>query len=141
MDEKYIKILLKLANKAYRSDEAPVSAIIVHQNKVIAQAYNQREKSNLTIAHAEILAINKANKKLKTWRLNNCTMYATMRPCDMCEKVIKESRISKVYYLIDRDTQKRQYDKTEIIKLAKLENEAVIKKYQAKLACFWKNKR
>ena len=88
MDKKYLKILMKLANKAYKLDEAPIAAIIVYRNKIIAKGYNLRNESNYTISHAEIEAINRANKKLKSWRLNNCTMYVTMKPCEMCEKVI-----------------------------------------------------
>lgn len=138
MEEKYIDILLKLVDKAYQKEESPVAAIIVHHNKVIAKGFNKRNKSKYTISHAEIEAINRANKKLKDWRLNNCTMYVTMKPCEMCEKVIKEARINKVYYLVDRDINKHQYSKGKLIKL---ENKEYTKKYQEILATFWQNKR
>ena len=141
MERKYVKQLLKLASKAYNQDEAPVAAIIVHRNKIIAKGYNRRNSTHYTISHAEIEAINKANKKLKDWRLNNCTMYVTMKPCDMCEKVIKESRLEKVYYLVDRDITKLQYDKTQFIKYTEHVHGDDIVKYKKKLVSFWKNKR
>ena len=141
MDKKYFKILLKLANKAYARDEVPISAIIVYRNKIIAKSYNQRVNTNYTISHAEIEVINQANKKLKDWRLNKCTMYVTMKPCDMCEKVIKEARIEEVYYLVERDAQKKPYNKTEFIKCNEIQNAEAIKKYKSKLASFWKKKR
>jgi len=141
MEKKYIKTLLKLANKARRNDESPIAAIIVYKNKIIAKAYNRRRSTNLTISHAEIDVISKANKKLGDWRLNNCTLYVTMKPCEMCEKVIKEARIDKVYYLVERESFKRQYDKTQIIKHEGTEHSDYIKKYTTIIKNFWKNKR
>jgi len=141
MERRYIKILLKLANKAYRKDEVPVAAIITYKNRIIAKAYNKRISTNCTISHAEIEAIIQANKKMKDWRLNKCIMYVTMKPCEMCEKVIKESRIDKVYYLVERDINKKQYSKTEFIKSPEFASEDLVKKYKNKLANFWKNKR
>jgi len=141
MENKYIKILLKLALKAYKKEEAPVAAIIIYKNKIIAKAYNQRNNNNYTISHAEIDAIKIANKKLKNWRLNNCTMYVTIKPCEMCEKVIKEARIDQVFYLIDRNSIKKQYNKTEFIKYDDFKEDESIKKYKNILMDFWKNKR
>jgi len=141
MERKYIKILLKLAKRAYDRNESPIAALIVYRNKIIAKSYNQRKSSNYTISHAEIEVISQANRKLKDWRLNNCTMYVTMKPCEMCEKVIKEARIDKVYYLVDRDSIKKQYDRTQFIKNRESENTDYIKKYKIILAEFWKNKR
>ena len=96
--KKYMKIALKEAKKAYKKNEVPIGAIIVLDNKVIAKAFNLREKSNQAIAHAEILAIQKANKSLKSWRLDNCTLYVTIEPCPMCAGAIVQSRIKKVVY-------------------------------------------
>lgn len=92
METKIIEILLKLVNKAYKKEETPVAAVILYNNKIIAKSYNKRNKTNKTIDHAEILAIQKANKKLKSWRLNKCSMYVTIKPCDMCMDVIREAR-------------------------------------------------
>jgi len=93
---KYMKLALKEAEKAYEIKEVPVGAVIIKDDKVIAKAYNLREKTNNSISHAEILCINKACKKLKSWRLDGCVMYVTLEPCLMCAGAITQSRISKV---------------------------------------------
>ena len=93
---KYMELALKEAKKAYKLKEVPVGAVIVKDDKVIAKAYNLREKTNNAISHAEILCINKACKKLKSWRLDGCTMYVTLEPCLMCAGAISQARISKV---------------------------------------------
>lgn len=95
--EKYMKEALKEAQKAYKKLEVPVGAIIVKDHKIIARAYNQREKDKMSISHAEILAIKKACKKLKNWRLTECEMYVTLEPCPMCAGAIINSRINKIY--------------------------------------------
>jgi len=141
MERRYIKKLLKLADKAYRKDEVPVAAIITYKNRIIAKTYNKRISTNCTISHAEIEAIIQANKKLGDWRLNRCIMYVTMKPCEMCEKVIKEARLDKVYYLVDRDVRKKQFSRTEFLKISENDNEDLVKKYKNKLSNFWKNKR
>lgn len=92
----YLDEALKQAKIAYKKKEVPIGAVIVKNNKIIARAYNTREKSQNSINHAEILAINKACKKLKSWRLNDCTMYVTLEPCAMCAGAILNSRLSKV---------------------------------------------
>ena len=89
---------LKEANKAYKLGEVPIGAVIVKDNKIISHAYNKKESSNLATSHAEILAINKACKKLKNWRLVDCTLYVTVEPCLMCCGAIIQSRIKKVVY-------------------------------------------
>jgi tRNA(adenine34) deaminase len=93
-----MKLALKQAKKAYKRDEVPVGAVIVKDGKVISKAYNLREKTNLATGHAEILAIQKANKKLKSWRLDSCTLYVTIEPCPMCAGAIVQSRIKNVIY-------------------------------------------
>ena len=95
--EDYMKIALKEAEKAYNELEVPVGAIIVKDGKIIARAYNGKEKKHDTTKHAEILAIQKASKKLKSWRLNDCDMYVTLEPCSMCAGALIQSRIRKVY--------------------------------------------
>lgn len=114
MNEKYMDLALKEAKKAYKKKEIPVGAVVVYQNKVIAKAYNKRQRSKDVTAHAEILAIKKAAKKLNDWRLNECTLYVTLKPCAMCEKVINESRISEVYYLAEKPNYKKEYSKSDI---------------------------
>jgi len=95
---KYMKMALKEANKAFKKNEVPIGAILVKDNKVIARAHNMREKNNLATSHAEILVIEKANKKLKSWRLDSCTLYVTIEPCPMCAGAIIQSRIKEVVY-------------------------------------------
>lgn len=95
--EYFMKEALKEAEKAYKKLEVPVGAIIVKDEKIIARAYNQKESKTDTTKHAEILAIQKASKKLKSWRLIDCEMYVTLEPCTMCAGAIIHSRIKKVY--------------------------------------------
>lgn len=94
----YMNIALKEAYKAYKRDEVPIGAVIVRDNKILAKSHNLKEKRHDATAHAEIICINKASKKIKNWRLNGCTMYVTMMPCPMCASAINQARISKVVY-------------------------------------------
>lgn len=95
--EYFMKEAIKEAEKAYSKLEVPVGAVIVKDGKIIARAYNQKESKTDTTKHAEILAIQKASKKLKSWRLIDCEMYVTLEPCTMCAGAIIHSRIKKVY--------------------------------------------
>lgn len=105
MQERFYREIIKLSKKAYKKNEVPVGAIIVKNNKIIAKAYNKIEKNHDATMHAEILAIKKASKKLKNWRLNECKMYVTLEPCKMCSSAIELSRIKKIYYLVKKDKQ------------------------------------
>ncbi len=98
MNEYYMKIAIKQANKALKYNEVPVGAIIVKNNKIIAKAYNKKEKRNDSTKHAEIIAISKACKKIKNWRLDDCILYVTMEPCMMCSGAIEQARIKKIVY-------------------------------------------
>ena len=95
--EKFMKEALKEAKKAYEKLEVPVGAVIVKDGKIIARAHNQKETKFDTTKHAEIVVIQKASKKLKSWRLIDCDMYVTLEPCSMCAGAIINSRIRKVY--------------------------------------------
>ena len=97
MEEYFMKQALKEAKKAYNKMEVPVGAIIVKNGKIIARGYNQKETKYDTTKHAEIIAIQKASKKLKSWRLLDCEMYVTLEPCSMCAGAIINSRIKKLY--------------------------------------------
>jgi len=112
MDEKLLKTLFKLANKSLQNDEFPVAAIIYDENGIISCGYNKRNASKLTTDHAEIIAITKANKKLKLWNLQYKCMIVTLEPCDMCKAVIKEARLKEVNYLVPRYNYKKQYKST-----------------------------
>ena len=108
---------MKLAKRASAKNEVPVSAIIVKNDKIISKAFNKREQSHNVLAHAEVIAIKKASKKLKTWRLFDCDLYVTLKPCSICENIIKQSRIRNVYYLIDKPDTKKEYNKTKFSKM------------------------
>lgn len=97
MEEYFMKTALKEAEKAYKKEEVPIGAVIVKDGKIIARAHNLRETKRQACAHAEILAIEKACKKLNAWRLENCDMYVTLEPCTMCAGAIINSRIRKIY--------------------------------------------
>ncbi|OYO76324.1 tRNA(adenine34) deaminase [Lachnotalea glycerini] len=94
--EKFMKEALNQANKAYQIKEVPIGCVITYQNKIIARGYNRRNTDKNTLAHAEITAINKASKKIGDWRLEGCTLYVTLEPCQMCAGAIVQSRIDKV---------------------------------------------
>lgn len=96
MDEKFMYEALKEAKKAYAIGEVPIGAVIVKCGKIIARGHNEKELKKDITKHAEIIAIQKASKKIDNWRLNDCTIYVTLNPCDMCESAIIQSRIKKV---------------------------------------------
>lgn len=98
MDEKikFMKEALKEAQKSYKKEEIPVGAIIVKDGKIIARGHNLKETKTDPTKHAEIIAIQKACKKLQTWRLTGCTMYVTLEPCSMCAGSLIQSRLDKV---------------------------------------------
>lgn len=94
--EKYMKEALKQAKKAYALGEVPIGCVIVHDGKIIGRGYNRRNTDKNTLAHAEITAINKASKKIGDWRLEECTLYVTLEPCQMCAGAIVQARITEV---------------------------------------------
>ena len=93
---KYMKEALKQAKKAYDLGEVPIGCVIVYEDKIIARGYNRRNTDKNTLAHAEITAINRASKKMGDWRLEDCTLYVTLEPCQMCAGAIVQSRITNV---------------------------------------------
>ena len=93
---KYMKEALKQAKKAYALGEVPIGCVIVYEDKIIARGYNRRNTDKNTLAHAEITAINRASKKIGDWRLEDCTLYVTLEPCQMCAGAIVQSRITNV---------------------------------------------
>jgi len=94
--EKYMKEALRQAKKAYTLGEVPIGCVIVYEDKIIARGYNRRNTDKNTLSHAEITAIRKASKKMGDWRLEGCTMYVTLEPCQMCAGALVQSRIDKV---------------------------------------------
>lgn len=135
----YINELLKLSKKAYKNNEVPVGALIVFNNKIIGKGYNVRAKNNDVLGHAEIIAIRKAARKLKDWRLNECDLYVTLEPCSMCKEIIKQSRIKNVYYLVNKLDYKKEYEKTSFIKDDTIDSFQQ-QKYKDELSTFFKDK-
>ena len=97
MNGKYMKMAIEEAKKAFSIGEVPVGAVIVKDDIIIAKAYNKKEKLGSVTKHAEIIAIEKASKKLNNWRLDGCDIYITLEPCPMCASAIKQSRINNIY--------------------------------------------
>ena len=97
-DAYWMKKALAQAQLAASKDEVPIGCVIVYKDKILSRAYNQREKKQSSLAHAEILAIEKACKKLGSWRLEDCTLYVTLEPCPMCTGAIIQSRIPRVVF-------------------------------------------
>lgn len=98
MDIKFMHLAIKEARKAEIKDEVPIGAVIVKDGKVLSKAHNQMEKTQRATAHAEILAIEKACKKLKSWRLDGADIYITLEPCPMCAGAIVNARLSNVFF-------------------------------------------
>ncbi len=94
--KKYMKEAIRQAKKARALEEVPIGCVIVYEDKIIARGYNRRNTDKNTLAHAELQAIRKASKKLGDWRLEGCTMYVTLEPCQMCAGALVQSRIDKV---------------------------------------------
>ena len=96
IDEKYMRQAIRQAKKAYELDETPIGCVIVREGKVIGRGYNRRNTDKNPLAHAEITAIRKASRKLGDWRLEECTLYVTLEPCQMCAGAIVQSRVARV---------------------------------------------
>lgn len=129
---------IKQANKAYIIGDVPVGAVILKDNKIISKAYNKKEKQKNVIKHAEIIAIEKACKKLKTWHLDGCEIYTTMEPCLMCFGAIEQSRIKKIVYGVKNDNfgfSSKYNIKTKIF----IENVTMPKEYIDLIKLFFKN--
>ena len=112
MQEQYMNYAIKEAKKALKQGEIPIGAVIVYNNKIISRGYNKKETNKNSLMHAEIIAINKACKKIGDWRLNDCELYVTLEPCLMCLGAILESRIKTIYCGI---TNNKTHDQNIII--------------------------
>lgn len=145
--EKYMKIAINEAKKAYKKGDIPVGAVIVKNNKIISKSYNKKEKNNCPIDHAEILVIKKACKKLKTWHLDGCTLYVTMEPCLMCAGALIQSRIEKIVYGVKNSkfgfvgSIDNIFSKENINHKVKIEKNICEKEIKKMLKDFFKDKR
>lgn len=95
-DERFMREALKQAKKAYALGEVPIGCVIVHEGKIIGRGYNRRNTDKNTLSHAELIAIRKASKIIGDWRLEECTLYVTLEPCQMCAGAIVQARIARV---------------------------------------------
>ena len=139
---KYMQIAIKEAKKAAKRGDVPVGAVIVYKNKIIAKAHNKKQLRKNSLKHAELLVINKACKKLKTWHLDECTIYVTLEPCMMCTGAIIESRIKKIYYATKSDKYGSLNKITDKNKTKMQINEGICKKESIDiLKKFFKEKR
>ncbi len=96
IDEKFMREAVKQAKKAYALEEVPIGCVIVYQEKIIGRGYNRRTIDKNPLAHAELTAIRKASRKLNDWRLEGCTLYVTLEPCQMCSGAIVQARVERV---------------------------------------------
>jgi tRNA(adenine34) deaminase len=122
MNKKFMEEAIKLSEKALKNGEMPVGAVVVYENKIIGKGYNKKEKYNDSTMHAEIIAIRKASKCIKDWRLNKCSMYVTMEPCTMCIGAIIESRIPEIFCGIKNN-------KTNLVNKNLIKDNNIIMKY------------
>ena len=136
MNNNIYKKLISLTNKAIEKDEVPIGCVITKNKKIISSAYNQKITKKDPMAHAEILAIKKACKKIGSWNLKECELYVTLKPCNMCLAVINEARIKKVYYIIDN---KKSVNNKMLITKINFDNND--KYFGDILTLFFKNKR
>jgi tRNA(adenine34) deaminase len=97
MKNDFLDLAFECAKKAYEFDEVPIGAVIVRNGEVISTGFNEKEKQSTVLAHAELIAIKKAEEKLNNWRLDDCDIYVTLDPCPMCASAIKQARIKNVY--------------------------------------------
>lgn len=137
--EKYIQLLYKLARKAARNGDVPVSAIILKNDEIIATGYNNRQKKSFVLGHAEVNAIIKAERKLGDFRLNDCILLTTLKPCKMCQSIIEAARIKEIYYILDQKGVE-SYQKANFKQLAH-KGSVFIDKYQLLFNDFFRNLR
>jgi len=139
MNIKYLKKIYELSEKAFELDEIPIGAVVVRDGVVVGEGINTRTRDKNVVGHAEINAIEMACKQIGDWRLDDCELYVTLSPCMMCTGAIVESRVKKVYYLLDRTNV--CFDANKYINLTKINNSEYEDKYLILLRSFFENKR
>lgn len=138
--EDFMKEALKEAKKAYTANEIPVGAVIVKNNKIISRGYNTREKTNNIANHAEIIALQEAAHKLKTWKLDSCDIYITLDPCLMCYGAIKQSRIRNIYVAL-KGNDNKEYSYRNYINDTTIKSNILKEESYKLLNSFFLNKR
>lgn len=126
MNREFLDLAFKYAEKAHKCDEVPIGAVIVKNNEVIGYGYNQKEKKNSVLEHAEIIAIRMASKKLSNWRLDDCDIYITLDPCPMCASAIKQARIKNIYSALSNLDKENEKVVVDILKCDKTNPEVTL---------------
>lgn len=117
---KFMELAIEQAKIAFNNGDVPVGAVVVRNNEVLSCCYNKKNTENVAVYHAEILSIIDASKKIGTWYLDDCDIYVTLKPCDMCMYALAEARIRNVYYLLDSnyvDNLNKNYNKINVNKM------------------------
>ena len=140
MNEMFMKEAFKEALKSYNKNDTPVGCVIVRNNEIIARAHNCKDVKRNAIMHAELLAVDRACRKIGDWRLNDCSLYTTLEPCMMCMGAILESRISYVYYGA-KSKNKQMFDLNKIRLSGVIINYFAVDECSKIMSDFFKNKR
>lgn len=148
MKEEYMDIAFKEAEIGFNNDEVPIGVVIVKDNNIISRAHNNKNSDNLVTSHAEIIAIEEAEKLLYNWRLDGCDMYITLEPCPMCASAIKQSRIDNVYCALSNSDSNNVriinmiFNENDTVnKSVNFESDLFVDKSKELLSLFFKNKR
>ena len=123
----YMDLAFKLAKKSLELNEVPVGAVIVKDNKIISTGYNMKETNNNSLDHAELIAIKEASNYFNNWRLNDCDIYVTLEPCEMCAAAIKQARISNVFSALENDDKNIHNNVLNILKKDKSNPQVLLK--------------
>ena len=138
MNKIYFEEALKESKISLESNDVPIGAVIVSRETIIGRGHNSKILLHDPSAHAEALAIRNACSKRKDWRLSDCDLYVTLKPCDMCMAIIKEAHIENVYYLLDRLEYKKQFKRTKV-HMQEFENSDILaEEYRQNLSDFFK---
>jgi CMP/dCMP deaminase zinc-binding len=138
MNKELIDKIIDNSKCSLSSSDVPVGALIIKDGVIIASGYNTREKNQNVLEHAEINAIREAQKIFNNWNFNGCDMYVTLKPCSMCMEVIKQARISNVYFLAEKPSSKVEFNRTNLVKI---NNDSKEKEYLEILSDFFKKLR
>lgn len=148
MKKEYMDIAFEEAKIAFNEDEVPIGVVIVKNNEIISVAHNNKNSDNLVTSHAEIIAIEEAERKLNNWRLDGCDIYITLEPCPMCASAIKQSRIDNVYCALSNSDSNNYEIVNKIFKNSDILNKCVnyhtnlsVEKSKKLLSLFFENKR
>lgn len=139
--EEIWNLCINEAKISYDQGDVPIGAVLVKDNEILATAHNTREIDHNILGHAEINAILDASSQLNRWNLSDCSIYVTLKPCSMCNEVIKQSRIANVYYLLDKLDYKKEFSKTKFVKYCEKNDEKYEQMYHNLLTSFFRQKR